>query len=816
MNTEYQSLVESQYSGRISKADSDDSSPINAPLHDASGGSNQLNGKLHNSDLNSDLNFDQNPNQNNASKFNSNPQNSNFPLQNSPHTTNFTSNIHRSNSNSTLSDNSSTQNFIHEANTRSTKAKQWHHVRDLDSFFKSVYDYHQGHGFFNITLKLALELFQFIFTVFFVTILTCCVDYESIFKNKYNGTETDSTGLPIVPDDWHRPWSIVWDSNCKNNILNSSFTFHVFLIAAGAVFLIRLVRSISNFLNFIQIRNFYNEALSITSIENFTWYEVQAKVLQVQKDVQLCIHKNELTELDVYNRILRFKNYMVALANKNLLPSITLPVLGKTQFLSHSLKFNYQLIFFNSPFSIFENNFKIRDEYKVKKDRRLLASHLSRTITVLAVLNLVFAPFILMWQLIYSFFTYVEMAKREPDVFGKRRWTEFTRLKLRHFNELEHEFNARLARAYRPGTKYFNCFPNHTLIIIAENFSFIFGALLAVLIVLTVFDEDVLKIEHALTLVGALTAVVGILRAMIPADDALFCPEELLKTVLTHVHYLPAGWKNKAHTSEVQASFDKMFQLRAIYILEELLSPFLIPYILFFKLRPKSLEIVDFFRCFTINIDGVGDVCSFAMMDLLRHGDPMWNQSKFSINRKLGSVLDEDEGENNLNSQTTKNSSSGSGLAPGTTYDIADEGKTEKSLLHFKALNPGWVINDQQVKHWVESNLYRRKQDVGPEIAEMLSSQATYKYLSVTKRSMGASSRVMPIDSQQLFGMNASILKLQDSYGDRERDITIPHDSPSTNIIPTVSSPRRPFEYQENTATNRFEMSSVSFRGDTR
>ena len=81
-------------------------------------------------------------------------------------------------------------------------------------------------------------------------------------------------------------------------------------------------------------------------------------------------------------------------------------------------------------------------------------------------------------------------------------------------------------------------------------------------------------------------------RAMIPADDALFCPEELLKTVLTHVHYLPAGWKNKAHTSEVQASFDKMFQLRAIYILEELLSPFLIPYILFFKLRPKSLEIV--------------------------------------------------------------------------------------------------------------------------------------------------------------------------------------------------------------------------------
>ena len=278
------------------------------------------------------------------------------------------------------------------------------------------------------------------------------------------------------------------------------------------------------------------------------------------------------------------------------------------------------------------------------------------------------------------------------------------------------------------------------------------------MIVLTVFDEDVLKIEHALTVMGGLTAVVGILRSLIPSDDALFCPEELLKTVLTHVHYLPASWKNKAHTTEVRTEFDKMFQLRAIYILEELLSPFLVPYILFFKLRPKSLEIVDFFRCFTINVDGVGDVCSFAMMDLLRHGDPMWNHSKF---KKIDTIKS--------NETSFDVESSGSGLSPGTVYDIADNGKTEKSLLHFKALNPGWVINDQQVKNWVESNLYRRKQDVEPEIAEMLSSQATYKYLSVTKRSLNTSSRDMPIDSENLYGMNASMLKLQDSYGDRDR-----------------------------------------------
>ena len=42
-----------------------------------------------------------------------------------------------------------------------------------------------------------------------------------------------------------------------------------------------------------------------------TWQEVQARIIEIQKEHQICIHKKELTELDIYHRILRFKNYMV-------------------------------------------------------------------------------------------------------------------------------------------------------------------------------------------------------------------------------------------------------------------------------------------------------------------------------------------------------------------------------------------------------------------------------------------------------------------------------------------------------------------------
>ena len=57
------------------------------------------------------------------------------------------------------------------------------------------------------------------------------------------------------------------------------------------------------------------------------------------------------------------------------------------------------------------------------------------------------------------------------------------------------------------------------------------------------------------------------------------------------------------------------------YILEELLSPIFTPIWLLFCLRPKSAQIVDFFRCFTVEVSGVGDVCSFAQMDIKKHGN---------------------------------------------------------------------------------------------------------------------------------------------------------------------------------------------------
>lgn len=59
-------------------------------------------------------------------------------------------------------------------------------------------------------------------------------------------------------------------------------------------------------------------------------------------------------------------------------------------------------------------------------------------------------------------------------------------------------------------------------------------------------------------------------------------------------------------------------------ITDELFSPIITPLILIFNLSHKSQDIVDFFRNFTVDVVGVGDVCSFAQMDVRRHGNPGW------------------------------------------------------------------------------------------------------------------------------------------------------------------------------------------------
>ncbi|XP_044149809.1 autophagy-related protein 9A-like [Bufo gargarizans] len=533
----------------------------------------------------------------------------------------------------------------------------WHHIKNLDNFFTKIYHFHQKNGFTCMVLSDFFELVQFLFVVTFTTFLFRCVEYDVLFANKpvnhtHSGVSPDRNKVTLAD-------AILPAQQCALRIQESGWI--IFLLVMAAIFwLYRLVKMFCNLLSYWEIRKFYVRALKIPSDElcNFSWQEVQARLISLQKEQPMCVHKKELTELDIYHRILRFKNYMVAMINKSLLPvRFCLPLVGEVTFLSQGLKYNLELLFFWGPGSLFQNKWSLQPKYKRPGQRLELAQELSRTILLLGLANLFLCPFILVWQILYAFFSYTEVIKREPGSLGARRWSLYGRLYLRHFNELTHELQTRLSRGYKPATKYMNSFASPLLAIAAKNLGFFAGSLLAVLIALTVYDEDVLTVQHILTAITVLGVLVTVARSFIPDEHMVWCPEQLLQCVLAHIHYMPDHWQGHAHKLETRDELAQLFQYKAVFILEELLSPIITPFILIFSLRHKSLEIIDFFRNFSVEVVGVGDICSFAQMDIRKHGNPQWMSE---------------------------------GQTQASVYQQAENGKTELSLMHFAITNPQW------------------------------------------------------------------------------------------------------------------------------
>lgn len=71
---------------------------------------------------------------------------------------------------------------------------------------------------------------------------------------------------------------------------------------------------------------------------------------------------------------------------------------------------------------------------------------------------------------------------------------------------------------------------------------------------------------------------------------------------------------------QVKREFSSLYDLKIMIFLEEVLSVLTTPFILWFSLPNSSEKIVDFFREFTVHVDGIGYVCSFAVFDFKRHG----------------------------------------------------------------------------------------------------------------------------------------------------------------------------------------------------
>ena len=395
-----------------------------------------------------------------------------------------------------------------------------------------------------------------------------------------------------------------------------------------------------------QMHDFYHHVLGIpdTDIQTISWQEVVKRLMSLRDANPSTASgvkerhrrfigsqsKQRMDAHDIANRLMRRDNYLIALFNKEILDlTLPLPFFKKKQFFSKTLEWNLSLCILDY---VFNEQGQVRPLFLKDTHRRLLSAGLRRRFLIVGVMNVICAPFITIYFMMLYFFRYFNEYQKNPSQLGSRQYTPLAEWKFREFNELWHLFQRRVNMSYPFASRYVDQFSKDKTIQLCRFVAFVAGALASVLALASVVDPELflgfeLTSERTvLFYLGVFGTVWAVARGAVPEENLVFDPEYALGNVVEYTHYLPAQWQGRMHSDETRKEFVQLYKLKVFIFLEELLSIIFTPFILWFTLPRCSDRIIDFFREFTLHVDGLGHVCSFAVFDFKKGGNTLVQQ----------------------------------------------------------------------------------------------------------------------------------------------------------------------------------------------
>lgn len=492
---------------------------------------------------------------------------------------------------------------------------KWANVENLDNFLNDVYDYFLGKGIYSIALNRLLNLLTLAFVVAFSTFLSLCIDYQLIRKK-------DKFGDVIV-------------QHCMSR-MSGTATFFLWVISF--YWAIKAVHFFLDMRRLWDIHNFYTYLLEIPDqdMQTVSWQEVVARLMILRDDNPTTSEtvrrrhytnqsKQRMDAHDIANRLMRKENYLIALFNKEILDlTIPIPFLrNRGSMLTKTLEWNLSLTILDY---VFNEQGQMNNMFLKEGHRRILSDALKVRFKFAGWMNIITAPFIATYFLLVFLLRNVHDFIKTPARIGHRQYTPLAEWKFREFNELHHLFHMRLDMSYPAAEAYVDQFPKEKTAQVARFVSFVAGSLLGVLAIASLLDSDLIQGFEitpgmtALTYMAILTTIVAVTRGMLPEENTIYDPEWSLRNVIQHTHYMPDHWKEKLRSDEVKRDFMTLYDMKVSIFINEILSVFFTPFILWWSLPKCSDRIIDFFREFTVHVDGIGYVCSFAVFNFQKPG----------------------------------------------------------------------------------------------------------------------------------------------------------------------------------------------------
>lgn len=438
-------------------------------------------------------------------------------------------------------------------------------IIDLDNFFINMYDYYLNKGYYPSISKRIIHVIQYLLLII-IFIFYNHIDFNQSLLQKQLVFISMSYGI-----------------------------INVCIIILSLVGFIMITSSTVLYIqNMYNIKQFYQTRLKLTDeeIQNMYWNNITYCIVNYQQQNKFYKIHPSLSEYQITNHIMRIDNLIIALIQKNVITtSIRIPII------------NYRIPYFPKLYiycikrGIIDSVFNERKQFEINTN---IDSIIIQKLTLYSIGIIVLSPFILIILTLFFVFRYFDdFRQNKYTSIRTRKWSRYSRWLFRKPNELYHILHKRLSIAYIYSDLYINNFSNELIVICARFVAFICGTLLTTLLALSVVDEDFLHVhlysdKTSLWFIGMCGIILSMCRVSIKDEYHIFTPEKYMNKVIQYIQYYPVSWQNELHTNWVKTEFTMLFQHKLVYILEELSSIILVPYILHYKVKYEVGNIVKF------------------------------------------------------------------------------------------------------------------------------------------------------------------------------------------------------------------------------
>ena len=531
-------------------------------------------------------------------------------------------------------------------------------VQDLDKFFKEVYTYYYLGGYKFIKKQIILDVIIYLFTVHFIMFIFFCIEWDKLFNININQIDagisssinstninasiyvpnmTNITNNTFINNDGN--YSIYNNNNnsfdnksmvnnktiesfyeLKNYISFSSFYKHkTTAIIFYFLFMHYLIGYFYSCIIFLKkmkyIKNIYKNKFCLNSkdLERISFNNILDLLIDLQNKENYCRVKDTLSKFDIICRICRKDNYVTALSFFNLLNFKVFGIDLMTNFIYQRFKSEFMTMLFNDNEAEINKNIYNKKFYKV-------------SLIVQIIFQIIRIPPEIILRITFFLIKKVDKFQSKEKVY-KNRWDRTNLLVFKNYNELKHNFRRRITKSYTSTYKFLRSFRNKNLSVVFHTIKLICGFLLLFLFLIILFvGPNISNIRifntNFVCIAIIIILVIWLLNNLdggtgIASADTIENYDEkknYFRDMVKYLKNIPDDWEKEKICRNYKC-INKSYLNLIYHFIIEILSVLFQP-LLWIKLINNYNEITSFIKMFSIDIEGIGTVCAFSVLNI--------------------------------------------------------------------------------------------------------------------------------------------------------------------------------------------------------